>query len=53
MLRKSLTAFACAAATVLSAPAGAADAQRQAEVARRGPDVMPFSLRATRSMMKQ
>ncbi len=47
MLRKSLTAFACAAAAVLSAPAGAADAQRQSEVAQRGPDVMPFSLKAT------
>jgi hypothetical protein len=47
MLRKSLTVLACAVAAVLSAPAGAADAQRQAEVAKRGPDVMPFSLKAT------
>lgn len=47
MLKKSLTVLACAAAAVLSAPAGAADAQRQAEVAKRGPDVMPFSLKAT------
>ena len=47
MLKKNLTAFACAAAAVLSGPAGAADAQRQAEVAKRGPDVMPFSLKAT------
>lgn len=30
------------------APAGAADATRQADVARRGPDVMPFSLAATK-----
>lgn len=47
MSRRFLTAFACVAAAVLSAPAGAADAQRQAEVAQRGPDVMPFSLKAT------
>lgn len=47
MLRKSLTAFACASAAALSAHAGAADAQRQAEVAQRGPDVMPFRLKAT------
>lgn len=47
MLEKTLTVLACAAAAVLSAPAGAADAQRQAEVAQRGPDVMPFSLKAT------
>jgi len=51
MLGKSLTAFAfafaCAAAAVLTAPASAADAHRQAEVAQRGPDVMPFSLKAT------
>jgi hypothetical protein len=31
----------------LSLPATAADAQRQAEVAKRGADVMPFSLQAT------
>lgn len=47
MLRKSLTAFACATAAALSVHADAADAQRQAEVAQRGPDVMPFSLKAT------
>lgn len=47
MLRKSLTVLACAAAALLSAAAGAADAQHQAEVAQRGPDVMPFSLKAT------
>ena len=47
MLKKTLTVLACATAAVLSAPAGAADAQRQAEVAKRGPDVMPFSLKAT------
>jgi hypothetical protein len=33
--------------TALSLPAIAADAQRQAEVAKRGADVMPFSLKAT------
>ncbi|MBX3618965.1 MAG: aspartate carbamoyltransferase [Rhizobacter sp.] len=47
MLKKTLAVLACTAAAVLSAPAGAADAQRQAEVAKRGPDVMPFSLKAT------
>jgi len=47
MLKKTLTVLTCAAAAVLSAPAGAADTQRQAEVAKRGPDVMPFSLKAT------
>ena len=36
-----------AAILLLGAPAQAADAQRQAEVAARGPDVMPFSLAAT------
>jgi len=47
MLKKTLTVLTCAAAAVLSAPAGAAGAQRQAEIAKRGPDVMPFSLKAT------
>ncbi len=47
MRQRFLTLLALAAAAALAAPAGAADAQRQAEVARRGPDVMPFSLKAT------
>lgn len=47
MLRTPLIVLACAAAAVLPLTAGAADAQRQAEVARLGPDVMPFSLKAT------
>ena len=41
-------AFAIAAILPLMADAAdTADAQRQAEVAKRGPDVMPFSLQAT------
>jgi hypothetical protein len=47
MFKKTLTVLACAAAVVFSVSASAADAQRQAEVAKRGPDVMPFSLKAT------
>ena len=48
MLKKPLTLLAFAAAiAAMSAAAVAADAQRQAEVAKRGPDVMPFDLKAT------
>lgn len=47
MLKNTLSFLALAAAAAFAAPAGAADVQRQAEVAKRGPDVMPFSLRAT------
>lgn len=46
-MKNTLSFLALAAAAALAAPAGAADVQRQAEVAKRGPDVMPFSLRAT------
>jgi hypothetical protein len=45
-IRPSL--LAVLAAATLVAPASAADPWRQTEVARRGPDVMPFSLKATR-----
>lgn len=47
MFRTPLIIFALAGACVLAFPASAADAQRQAEVAKRGPDIMPFSLKAT------
>lgn len=47
LCRNTLTVLAFAAAAALSVPAAATDAQRQADVARRGPDVMPFSLKAT------
>ena len=46
-MKKSLLSLGVCIAAVLSLPAVAADAQRQAEVARLGPDVMPFSLKAT------
>lgn len=45
-MKKQLSLLGFAAIICLP-PAHAADAQRQAEVARRGPDVMPFDLKAT------
>jgi len=42
-----MTGLAAAALLLAGVPAGAADAQRQAEVARRGAQVMPFDLKAT------
>ena len=44
---KTFLLGATVVAIALSLPAVAADAQRQAEVARLGADVMPFSLKAT------
>jgi len=45
---KMFVSFAVACVTAAAAlPAVAADAQRQADVARRGADVMPFNLKAT------
>lgn len=46
-MKKHLLYFGLAVATGLPLAAYAADAQRQAEVAKRGADVMPFSLKAT------
>lgn len=43
----SLRTLALALATALPLAATAADTAREAEVARRGPDVMPFDLKAT------
>ena len=47
MKKSSVLSLGVCIAASLSLPAVAADAQRQAEVARLGPDVMPFSLKAT------
>lgn len=46
-MKKQLSLFAFAVTICLPLATHAADAQRQAEVARRGPDVMPFNLKAT------
>ncbi|VTU26290.1 hypothetical protein H4CHR_01766 [Variovorax sp. PBS-H4] len=46
-MTKSLLGAAIAALVLLPMISHAADPERQAEVARRGPDVMPFSLKAT------
>ncbi len=46
-MKRSVLSLGVCIAAALSLPALAADAQRQAEVARLGPDVMPFSLKAT------
>jgi hypothetical protein len=47
MFKISSLLLATAAAVTFAVSVSAADAQRQAEVAKRGPDVMPFSLAAT------
>lgn len=46
-MKKNLLFLAIAVATSLPLAVQSADAQRQAEVAKRGPDVMPFSLKGT------
>lgn len=46
-MKQQLSFFVFAAIMGLPLAAHSADAQRQAEVAKRGPDVMPFSLTAT------
>lgn len=46
-MKKRLAFLALAAITSLPLAAHSQDAKRQAEVAKRGPDVMPFSLKAT------
>lgn len=46
-MQKHLSRLALAAIIILPLAAHSADAKRQAEVAKRGPDVMPFSLKAT------
>lgn len=46
-MKKQLLCIALAAATSLPLVAHPADTQRQAEVAKLGPDVMPFNLKAT------
>ena len=47
----ALSVAICTSAT-LALNAAAADAQRQAEVAKLGADVMPFSLKATTHIFK-
>jgi hypothetical protein len=44
-------ALAVFATVALATPVEAADAQRQADVAKRSPDVMPFSLKATQHVI--
>lgn len=46
-MKKHLLCLALATVTSLPFAAHSADVQRQAEVAKLGPDVMPFSLKAT------